>query len=101
MGADVRRAAKIDGNQEEIVACLRRLGISVDPLLARIGQGRPDIAVGYRGGTYLYEIKLPGADLTPDEREWWSKWGGHVRIARGVEDILRDLGLMEVVDGSD
>ena len=52
----MRRAAKVDDNQAEIVATLRYVGCSVTSL-ASIGRGCPDIVVGYNGVNYLLEIK--------------------------------------------
>jgi hypothetical protein len=52
----VRRAAKVDANQREVVAALRGAGATVQ-LLHAVGEGCPDLLVGYRGGNYLLEVK--------------------------------------------
>ena len=52
----MRRAAKIDANQPEIVAALEAVGASVVST-AGLGNGFPDIVVGFRGINYLIEIK--------------------------------------------
>ena len=44
----MRRAAKIDENQPEIVDALRAMGCSVT-ILSAVGNGCPDILVGFRG----------------------------------------------------
>lgn len=44
----MRRAAKVDDNQGEIVAALQRAGCSVQSL-AGVGRGFPDLAVGFQG----------------------------------------------------
>ncbi|HJP47915.1 hypothetical protein [Acinetobacter venetianus] len=44
----MRRAAKIDANQTEIVKALRKFGASVQSL-ASTGKGCPDLLVGFRG----------------------------------------------------
>jgi len=70
----MRKYARIDANQPEIVKALRQAGATVTST-ATIGKGFPDIAVGFRGTNYLMEIKdgnkPPSAQkLTKDERDW-------------------------------
>ena len=88
----MRRAARVDANQPEIVAALRKLGFSVQPLHS-VGQGCPDLLVGMRGVNLLIEVKdgakPPSARaLTPDQVEWHSAWCGQVCVAKSVEDVL-------------
>ena len=61
----MRRAAKVDENQAEIVRNLRKLGASVEPALARCGSGCPDLLVGYRKRWLLLEVKAPKGKLEP------------------------------------
>lgn len=89
---------RIDANQPEIVARLREVGASVTPT-HEIGRGFPDLAVGFRGTTYLIEVKdgsKPPSKrrLTPDEQEWHETWRGQVAIIETVEDALRLLGVI-------
>lgn len=70
----MRRAARVDRNQPEIVQALRQVGAFVQPLHT-IGGGCPDILVGYRDVWHLMEIKdglkPPSARaLTADELRW-------------------------------
>ena len=70
----MRRAAKIDENQPEIVAALRKIGALVTDL-SGVGNGVPDILVAFRGMFYLLEIKdgskPPSArKLTDDQAKW-------------------------------
>lgn len=88
------RAAKVDANQPAIVAEFRRLGASVQ-VLSTVGQGCPDILVGYQGENLLCEIKHgekpPSArKLTPDQVKWHSDWRGSVHIVETLDDV-RDL----------
>jgi hypothetical protein len=94
----MRRAARIDDNQPEIVAYLRQRGASVQ-ILSAVGQGCPDLLVGYRTATVPVEIK-DGAKppsrqaLTPDEALWMAQWAGSYRVVRSVDDaeqLLRDI----------
>jgi hypothetical protein len=86
------RAAKIDANQNEIVAALRKIGCSVQ-ILSSVGKGCPDILVGFRGENFLIEIKdgnkpPSGQKLTPDQVEWHVNWNGQVKVANSVEQAI-------------
>lgn len=88
----MRRAAKVDSNQAEIVGALRQIGCSVQPM-HMIGQGCPDILIGYRGSCLTAEIKdgslRPSARrLTPMEKEWHESWRGHVSIINSVDEAI-------------
>lgn len=87
----MRCAARVDRNQAEVVQALRKVGASVQ-LLHQVGGGCPDIGVGFRGHTYLLEIKAEGGRLTEDEREWHQQWRGHVAVVYSVGDALRVIG---------
>lgn len=97
----MRRAAKIDGNQTAIVAALRAAGASVQSLAA-VGDGVPDLLVGFRGQTLLVEVKDSSQPpnkrkLTPDQLEWHGAWrGGPLAVVDGVEAALRVLGVVRV-----
>ncbi|MDQ7262239.1 hypothetical protein NM680_10580 [Paracoccus sp. PS-1] len=93
----MRRAAKADRNQSEIVAALRAVGASVQPLHA-VGQGCPDLLVGFRGQCFAIEVKdglLPPSDrkLTPAQIKWHRDWRGHVAVVLTAEDALRVIGV--------
>jgi hypothetical protein len=86
----MRRAARVDANQDEIVSALRSVGAAVQSLAA-VGRGVPDLLVGYRGELYLLEVKMPGETLTPRELTWHTLWQGYAAIvysAEGAIDIL-------------
>ncbi len=89
----MRRAARTDRNQAEIVQALRRAGASV-LLLHRVGQGCPDILCGKNSQNYLLEIKTMEGALTPDEAEFVAGWSGQVQVVRSVEEALRAIGMM-------
>jgi hypothetical protein len=99
----VRRAAKTDANQAEIVATLRMVGATVQPLHA-VGGGVPDLLVGFRGQTYLIEVKdgrKPPSErrLTPDQVKWHGEWRGQVAVAEWPEDALSTIGATGSVVG--
>ena len=81
------RAAKVDANQAEIVAALRAVGATVQHLHT-VGQGCPDILVGFNGKNYLIEIKTEYGKLTPQEKKFYMTWGGQYTIARNVDEAL-------------
>ena len=71
----MRTAARIDVNQPEIVRALRAIGASV--LHCHTLKNAFDLLVGYRGRTFLMEIKASQKDkLTPGEAEFQRTWRG-------------------------
>lgn len=88
----MRRAAKVDANQSEIVAALRGINCTVQPLHA-VGKGCPDLLVGYRGKNLLLEIKdgnkAPSArKLTADQVVWHEAWKGSASVVCSVEEAI-------------
>jgi len=89
----VRRAAKIDANQTEIVNALRQVGASVQSL-ASTGKGCPDLLVGFRGVNWLLEIKdgqkvKSARKLTPDQIEWHESWCGQVHVIEDIDQAIK------------
>lgn len=89
----MRRKARVDGNQAEIVAGLRRIGASVRSV-AGVGAGFPDLAVGFRGRNYLLECKDPRQVpskrvLTPAEDDFHAEWTGQVAIVETAEEAIK------------
>lgn len=92
-----RRAAKVDRNQAEIVGALRAIGASVQPLHT-VGQGCPDLLVGFRGDNLLVEVKdgdLPpsGRKLNERQVEWHGQWRGRVVTVSTVQEAYDALGV--------
>lgn len=88
----MRRAAKVDANQKEIVSALRSVGATVEHLHA-VGRGCPDLLIGYRGFNYLIEVKdgtktASQRRLTPDQVKWHAKWRGQKIVVESVESAL-------------
>ena len=82
----MRRAAKVDSNQAEIVAALKRIGVAVEII------GKPvDLLICHLGETALMEIKNPdGRDqLTKDQVEFIARWPGRVHITHSAEEAVR------------
>lgn len=92
----MRRAAKVDRNQAEIVEIFERYGFSVQRAQA-MGSGFPDLILGYGGRNYLVEVK--DWQKKPSERKlnalqqaWHSTWRGQVCV---VETAIEAIKLAE------
>jgi len=92
-----RRAAKIDGNQSEIVDALRNIPhVSVQT-------GVDDILVGYRKQTYWFEIKHPDmaskkgvvrpSAIKESQKSLLRSWTGHYSIVTTLDQILAEIGI--------
>lgn len=95
-----------DQNEPGIVEALRSVGASV----TKLGDtGVPDLLVGFRGGTWLLEVKRPlgvrggmperrdheggAGDMTAAQVKWWSAWKGSPAIVvRTAEEALAAIG---------
>ncbi len=89
----MRRAAKVDANQDAIVSALRAAGASVQSM-AQLGKGVPDLLIGHEGETWVFEVKGPHGKLTPDQETWLKNWKGAVHIVREPDDALRIIGAL-------
>lgn len=92
----MRRAARTDANQTEIVNALRGVGASV-AVTSMLGDGFPDLTVGFRGENYLIEIKdgsKPPSKrkLTPDEKSFHNSWWGKIDIVKNIDEALCAIG---------
>lgn len=96
----MRKAARVDRNHTKVVMALQTAGATVQSLAA-LGQGVPDLLVGFQGKTILMEIKdgqkPPSARrLTEQQLKWHGAWrGGPVAIVDGVDAALRALGALK------
>jgi Holliday junction resolvase len=87
----MRRAARADTNQPDIVRTLRSLGASIWHTHT-IGRGGPDIVVGYCGVNVLAEIKRDEREqLTLAEAQFHATWQGRIVTIRNENDALQLL----------
>ena len=91
----MRRAAKVDDNQGEIVQALRQIGCSVQPLHT-VGKGVPDLLVGFRGKNLLLEIKdgnkvASARRLTTDQKVWHRQWCGQCKVVSSVDEAIKTV----------
>ena len=90
------RAKRVDVNQKEIVHALRTFGATVQDL-SMVGQGCPDLLVGFRNCTILIEVKRDGkAKYTSHQIEWNENWKGGL-VAR-IESIDDAIALLQSVE---
>ena len=87
----MRRAAKVDRNQAEIVQALRDIGARVKTT-HMIGGGFPDLVVEYRRTVWLLEVKdgtkSPSRRrLTPDEERFHALWDCAV-VVKSVDEAI-------------
>ena len=88
----MRRAAKIDANQTDIVKALLKSGCTVVSLAA-VGKGCPDLLVGKLGNNVLIEIKdgrkPPSArTLTDQQVIFRANWEGQYAVVETIEQAL-------------
>lgn len=87
-----RRAAKVDGNQTELVAIFRQLGVSVE-ITSSAHDGFTDLVVGYNGVTVLAEIKDGSLNpsrrkLTPAQEIVHERFTGAITVVETVEQAI-------------
>ena len=83
----MRRVARVDANQREITAALRKVGATVQPL-HMVGRNFPDLLVGYRQRNYLLEVKSGKGTLSTGQSEWALTWRGHYAEVHSVDEAL-------------
>jgi len=95
------RARKVDDNQRAVVKALEAHGCRVQSL-ASVGNGCPDLVVGYRGRLYLLEVKNRdgrGLGLTEAEAAWHQRWAGMVAVVDGIDQALLAVGIRKPQPG--
>lgn len=84
----MRKRGRVDGNHAEIREAFRSVGASVCDLSA-VGEGCPDLLVGFRTHLYLVEVKSSTGTLTEAQEAFLAHFPVHV--VRTVEEALRLL----------
>jgi hypothetical protein len=88
----MRLRPRVDSNQKDIAAALMKMGATVFSLAA-IGGGCPDLLVGWRGVTYLVEVKGEKGKFTPAQTDFYERWkGGPIACLRTTVDVVEFLG---------
>lgn len=84
------RARKVDGNQSEVVAALRKVGCEVLDL-SRVGSGCADLLVRLGFRLKLLEVKRPGGKLNKVQQEWHRRWLPHVVVVETPEQAVAEM----------
>jgi len=96
----VRRAAKTDANQTQVISALRAAGAKVESLAA-VGKGVPDLLCQYEGTFYLIEVKdgqKPPSQrkLTDDQVKWHSEWkSAFLGVVESPDEALKFIGAIK------
>ena len=88
----IRRASRVDANQQQVVSALRAAGAYVYII------GLPvDLIVGYQGKMYLVEIKDgPKKTLTRLQQDFFGNWcGGGLHRINNADEALQMIGVTE------
>jgi hypothetical protein len=88
----MRHAARIDANQAQIVSALRAAGAYVWIISLPV-----DLLVGYKGHTFLVEIKTDAKKrLTTLQADFFNNWSGST-LARidSPDAALRMIGVLK------
>lgn len=94
------KAAKVDANQKDIVAALRKCGAKVY-VASSFGKGFPDLVVGYQGRFVLLEVKdgskPPSAQkLTKDQEKFHTEWTGlPLFVVNSIHEAFRVVGIKD------
>ena len=95
----MRRAARTDNNQKDIVSALRKIpGVTIE-------LDHDDFLLGFKGKTYWIEIKNPDtvskktgkileSKKKKSQKKLEKKWTGHYAICVYLDDVLREIGLL-------
>ncbi len=99
----MRRAAKVDANQAQIVSALRSSGCSV-LLLHAVGGGCPDALAAYHGRMVLLEIKdgnkPPSArKLTKPQQKFHAEWNGPIAVVKNIDEAYAAIGVSPLAKG--
>lgn len=95
----MRRNARVDSNQPQIIKTFRAYGATVQ-LLHMVGKGCPDAIVGYAGVNLLVDSKDGSKSpskrkLTEDEQLWHEQWKGQVCIVESEQDAIELMRKIE------
>ncbi len=91
----MRKRARTDRIQQDVIRAVRDFGASVWPT-HQLGDGFPDLVVGYHGLNLLWELKngeAPPSEqkLTSDEIVFQASWRGDYTVIRSVEEAISEL----------
>lgn len=88
----MRRAARTDANQQQIIKAFESLGWTVKDA-SRLGEGFPDLIVSRTGINLLIEVKdgsrCPSErKLTTAQQRFHKHWPGPLETVHSVDDVV-------------
>lgn len=95
----MRVRARVDRNQPEIVAALRKAGAVVQ-CTHQLGGGFPDLFCNFRGRIFGFEVKDPQQPpskrkLTDDEQAWIDNWNRSGQTVFVIETAESAISIMQ------
>lgn len=79
----MRRAARTDANQHELVQALKKIGAKCFYIKEPV-----DLVVGFRGRSILLEVKRPGKPMTNGQKEFVETWPGEVYVVYTIDEAV-------------
>ncbi len=90
-----------DANQQAIINALRRIGATVVDL-QNVGNGCPDLLVGYRGRSLLLEVKSKTGQINKRQQAFYEAWrGDNIIIVRSPFEAVTEVmwvAVKEIID---
>ena len=80
---EMRRAARTDNNQHELVEALKKIGARCYYIKEPV-----DLIVGFRGRTLLLEVKGEGKRLTQAQDEFIKTWPGEIHVCHDITEAI-------------
>lgn len=88
----MRSGGHPDSPQKPIVDALRKCGATVQHI-TQVGNGCPDLLVGFRRRTFLLEVKAEDGELDDNQVLWHRLWNGlPVDVVRTPLEALQAIG---------
>ena len=78
---------KTDANQKQIISDLKKIGVSVLNL-SKVGNGCPDLLIGWQGKNILIEIKTAKGNLNDSQIEFFKEWKGSKFVCKSINEII-------------
>jgi len=92
----MKYAKRVDENQNLIKHSFIALGASVLNL-SRVGQGCPDLLIGYKGKSVLVEVKSAKGTFTEPQIKFMKNWrGGAVSRIDSVDAAIRLIKMLDI-----
>ena len=85
-----RRHGKPDANQQPIVDLARQIDAMVT-ITSGVGDGFPDLVVGFRNQNHLVEVKIPGGELRESQKRFIRNWPAPVWVIDSGQELVTRL----------